>query len=132
MQYVPPHLRRAPEPAIPAVPASPAIPESRTALLSGYAAAVSREKKTVSAPVLKSGWVSLRDPAAFAPAPVNLDARLKTAGEVLRRRWDAYNELHEIDYSYNSPPVSDDEVSEPEEDDDDCAEDPDYEDEMLV
>jgi hypothetical protein len=125
MQYVPPHLRTQTAKIEP-------IKEIKTPVLTGYAAAVSRENKTVSAPVLKSGWVSLRDPAAFAPAPINLDARLKTAGEVLRRRWDAYNELHEIDYSYNSPPASDDEAEEPVEEEYDDAEDPDYEDELFV
>jgi hypothetical protein len=125
MQYVPPHLRNAPLPAVLNEPIASKAP------FLGYAAAVCREKKA-SAPVLKTGWVSLKDPAAFAPAAVNLDARLKTAGEVLRRRWDAYNKLHEIDYSYNSPPVSDDEGSDPEEDEYDDAEDPDYEDELLV
>ena len=124
MQYVPPHLRT----QAAKIEVAPVL---KTPTLSGYAAAVSREKKEVNAPALKSGWVSLRDPAAFAPAPVNMDARLKAAGEVLRRRWDAYNELHEIEYSYNSPPASDDEASDPEEEEDD-AEDPDYEDELFI
>jgi hypothetical protein len=53
--------------------------------------------------VLKPGWVSLRDPAAFVRVEKEewLDARFKRAAALMRARWDKYNEDHGIEYDYD-------------------------------
>jgi hypothetical protein len=50
---------------------------------------------------LRKGWVSLRDPAAFYPPPLDLDARFKEAAFVLRLRWETHNAERGIEYDYD-------------------------------
>ena len=51
-----------------------------------------------------STWINLKHyvPAAKPEPPDDLDARLKVAAEVMRRRWDAHNAAHGIEVDYDT------------------------------
>ena len=59
-------------------------------------------------PYLRPGWVNWSDPATYRHpkknAPVDMDARLKEAAAAMKRRWDAWNEAHGVEYDYDPEP----------------------------
>jgi len=71
-------------------------------------------------PYLRPGWVNLSDPATYRtePKPIDMDARLKEAAAAMKRRWDAWNEAHGVEFDYDPEP----EWSETDSDDRDAEE----------
>ena len=74
-----------------------------------YAAALNPKPAPLpqTKPYLRLGWVNLSDPAYRSepkPKPVDMDARLKEAAATMKRRWDAWNEAHGVEYDYDPEP----------------------------